>query len=166
MPVCLPSRTTRPLHAPTPRLRPGASMVLGTPPVSLVVTASVVASVNLDHPGVAEVDATRMARVDHKRSSAGLDPGPPQRLARVDRAPGGGVVMTCEETAPAQPDEERAVRVLSDAVHAGAGEAGARGREGLPPVERADHLPEPLSSVNHLRIAAIDGDCAKCPRLA
>src|SRR5262245_34249386 len=55
-------------------LRPGASMVLGTPPDSIIVIAGIVACVNPDQPGVAEVDATRMTRVGHKRSSAGLDP--------------------------------------------------------------------------------------------
>ena len=46
----------------------------GAPAGSVVVIAGIVACVKLDHPGVAEVDATRMTRVGHNRSSAGLDP--------------------------------------------------------------------------------------------
>src|SRR5215471_204812 len=66
---------------------------------------------DLDHAGVTEIDATRMARVGDQRAAAGLHPGAPQRFAGIDGAPGRGVVVTGEEAAAAQPDEERATRI-------------------------------------------------------
>src|SRR3989442_4126604 len=96
-----------------------------------------------------------MMRIEHQRTPASLDARTTQRLAGVHFTPGRGAVVAREETACAQPDEERAVRVLREAVHTRAGEAGACGREGLPAVERANHLPEARAGLDHLRIAPI-----------
>src|SRR5437879_6540488 len=130
-----------------------------------VVLILVAAAADLDHPGAPKVDAARMVRIGHQRTSASLDAGTTQRLAGVHFMPGGGAVVAREETACAQPDEKRAVRVLRQAVHARAGEAGACGREGLPAVERANHLPEARAGVDHLRIAPIHEQRAEASRL-
>src|SRR2546422_10580540 len=96
-----------------------------------------------------------MVRIGHQRASASLDTRTTQRLAGVHFTPGRGAVVAREETACAQTDEERAVRVLREAVHTRAREAGACGRAGLPAGERANHLPEARARLDPLRNAPV-----------
>src|SRR5256885_1481852 len=132
----------------------------------LIFVLVIVAGADLDHAGVAKVDAAGMTGIGHQRTSATLDAGTTQRLAGVHGLPGGGAIAAREEAACAQPDEERAVRILCEAVHASAGEAGACWRESLPAVERANHLPEARAGVDHLRITPIHEQRAEASQLS
>src|SRR6266852_4483612 len=128
-----------------------------------VPVGAMVPGFDLDYSGVPEIDAAGVVGIGHERASTGLDPRAPQRLGDVDRLPAVSPIAAREEAAAAQPDEQRALRVLRQAMHASAVEPVARGRESPPTVDGAEHPPELPAGVDDLWVATIDDDRAEHP---